>query len=333
MPEQPAPRRKGERTGKDDMKKSEKKTIIWAIVTSVVVVAALVIGSLAVLLPDLFKGGKTDVVTVPELTGKLYDEVKDSFAAQNISVKITQRIPDNDSAEGTVLSQEPKAGKTVKTPLEIEVTVSEGAREFTLENYALKGFIEVKLALENKEVVVLERNEENDDIAEGMIIRTTPGPNAKVKAGDSVTLYVSSGAGEKQVLMPNVVGLSLQQAKKIITDNGLLEGDAVKEVYSDKPKGEVLEQSEAANTNIKAYTKINLTVSKGQEPRSKSVGITVPQDREVTRIKIVQDGVVVHDASHNKSEGAFNFNVSGNGTVVVQVYHDGNLAQTVPVTL
>jgi serine/threonine-protein kinase len=165
-----------------------------------------------------------------------------------------------------------------------------------------------------------------------MIIRTSPGANAPIKEGDTVTLYVSSGAGEKMVLMPYLVGLSLQQAKKTIAENDLLEGE-IKEVYSNAPKGEVTEQNIAPNTKVKAYERVNLSISKGKEPNTKSVGITVPQSKDKTSIKVVQDGIVIHDAVHSKSEEAFSLTVSGTGTVNLEVYYDGVLARTMTVNL
>ena len=84
---------------------------------------------------------------------------------------------------------------------------------------------------------------------------------------------------------------------------------------------------------MKAYERVNLSISKGKEPNTKSVGITVPQSKDKTSIKVVQDGIVIHDAVHSKSEEAFSLTVSGTGTVNLEVYYDGVLARTMTVNL
>lgn len=313
------------------MNKAEKKAVVWAVITSVVLVAALIIGTISVIFPDIFSRS-ANLIEVPDLIGKNFAEAKEYYKDKDITLTLLQTVDSSEYDKDEIIDQNPKAGKMVKLPIEIEVTVSGGIKEFKLANYERKGFIETKLALEKMGATVKEEREESDTIAEGMIIRTSPGANAPIKEGDTVTLYVSSGAGEKMVLMPYLVGLSLQQAKKTIAENDLLEGE-IKEVYSNAPKGEVTEQNIAPNTKVKAYERVNLSISKGKEPNTKSVGITVPQSKDKTSIKVVQDGIVIHDAVHSKSEEAFSLTVSGTGTVNLEVYYDGVLARTMTVNL
>lgn len=321
----PPPRRDGK------MDKSEKKAVVWAVITSVVLVCALIVGAIAVLVPGAF-GGSSDVISVPDLEGKAYEDVKDAYAGQGISITPVQTVSSDKYEKGAIVSQNPKAGKQVKAPFEIEVTLSGGIKAITLENYERKSFIETKLALEGMGIKVSEVKEESDTIAEGMIIRTSPGANAALKEGDTVVLYVSSGAGEKKVLMPNLVELSLQQAKKLIAENSLLEG-TITEVASNKPKGTVVEQGVPANSEVKAYSRIDLSVSKGEELKSKPISITVPQTSETTSVKVVQDGTVIHNEVHRRSEGAFDIVIKGNGAVKLEVYYDNVLSKTMMVNL
>ncbi len=312
------------------MKKPEKRAIIWAVVTSVVIVSALVIGAIGVLFPSAFGGGGD--IEVPELVDAMYEDVKDAYKEKGITIALAQTVNDSDKDEGTILSQNPKAGKMIKAPFEIMVTVSGGIKEYKLENYERKGVIEVKLALESKGIKVIEEKENSDTIPEGIIVRTSPSANAKVKSGDTVTLYVSGGIGDNRVLMPNVYGLTLQRARKIISDNNLQEGE-ISEDYSDKPLGHVISQRITANSEVPNYSRVDLVVSKGVEPQGKSLGITVPQNKETTTIKIVQDGKVIHNAIHNRSEKAFNINIVGEGSIIVELYYDGVLERTSTVNL
>lgn len=329
------PEKQAERPSKEvkTMKKSEKKAIIWAIVTSVLIVSALVVGAIAVAFPDVFKRGQLKDIEVPDLIGKVYEDIIDEYAEHGITVKLIRTEFNDKYAAGEIIDQNPKSGRMNRVPFDIDVTVSGGVNEFKLDDYKRKGIIEVKLALESKGLIPVEESEESDSIPEGIIIRTKPSANALVKEGDKITLYVSKGLSEKMVLMPNLLGSSLQQAKITLSQNDLLEGDSITEIFSEKDKGTVIEQSVPANTQVKAHTKINLTVSKGPELKTRSVNITIPQEKETTTIKVVQDGVTIYEKIHNKSDKPFDLPVSGIDSVVVEVYHDGNLVRRMTVPL
>ena len=312
--------------------KESKKTVFWAVITSVVLVAALIVGAVAILYPGMFGGVSANEVKVPDLLGEVYEDIIDQYATKNITLTLVQTVSSEDYEKGEIVSQNPKADKIVKLPLTIEVTVSKGLAEISLENYERKGFIETKLALEDMGIKVREEREESDTIAEGIVIRTSPGANATVKEGETVTLYVSSGVGDKKVLMPNLVELNIQLAKKILADNNLLEGE-IREVYSSKQIGTVTEQGVPSNSEVKPYTSVDLWVSIGEQPQSKIVTITIPQNKDKTNIKIVADGKIIHHATHNSSEGAFDITINGKDSVLLEVYYDDVLSRTMSVNL
>jgi len=318
-------------TVKEDGKQN-KKVVVWATITALVLVAAFVIGVASILYPGMFGNVGADEIEVPDLLGKTYEDIKDLYKKQNVTITPIQTVSSSEYGEGKITSQNPRAGKPVKLPLEIEVIISKGLDEIRLSNYERKGFFETKLALEDMGIIVKEEREESDTIAEGIITRTSPGANSTVKEGDTVTLYVSSGAGEQKTLVPNLVELNVQLARKILSDNNLLEGD-ITEVYSSKSVGTVTDQSVPANTEVKAYSRVDLFVSKGEQQKTKTVTITVPQDREKTKIKVVADGLTIHEAVHTKTEGAFNITISGKDSVALEIYYDDSLSHTMPVAL
>lgn len=330
---------------------SDKKAVIWAIVTSVVIVSILIFGTLAVVYPGMFV--KTSVeMPVPDLVGQKYDDIKDTYKNKNITINIVQQIPSKDYEKGIIISQDPKTGKMIKTPIEINVVVSAGIKDIILDNYVNKMATDAKLDIEKLGLNVKEIKESSDTVTEGIIIRTVPQAGYTIKAGDEITIYVSQGAEKNTATMPNLVGEDVQQARRVISDNRLSEGK-ISEVPSDKPKNVVLTQSVARGTSVDEYTEIDLTVSSGsaggttiipttQTPppvnppttlKTKSMTISVPQDQDKTTIKILQDGKTIHNSVHSKDEKAFNINITGSGTVKVETYYNGVFYASRMVTL
>ncbi len=110
--------------------------------------------------------------------------------------------------------------------------------------------------------VIATTHENSNDIAKNHVIRTTPTAHELAKRGSSVSLVISSGAS-KSIIVPNLVGLLLDEAVKRCEEYHLL---VQWEIKSDSAKrGMVISQSIPENTSVDEHTSITLTVSEGTE--------------------------------------------------------------------
>ena len=106
--------------------------------------------------------------------------------------------------------------------------------------------------------------EHSESVPKGQVISTDPGAGERVLRNATVQVVMS--LGPERYPMPQVVGLTRDQAEKAITDGRMVVGK-VKESWSEtKPVGEVLKASEKEGEQLKKGTEITLTVSKGPEP-------------------------------------------------------------------
>lgn len=67
--------------------------------------------------------------------------------------------------------------------------------------------------------------------------------------------------------------------------------------------------------------------------KSKVVTIVLPQDNESTTVKVVQDGRVIHNQTHNRTDGSIDVTVSGNGNSNIEIYFDGKYSSSMTVSL
>ncbi len=121
---------------------------------------------------------------------------------------------------------------------------------------------EAEAALDDLGLVPDMRTEASAEFEEDHVIRTLPNPGAKVNEGESVIVYVSTGADT--VTVPVLEGLSTEAARQALEDAGLALGTIRQENDPAAAAGTVLEASAAAESEVAPGTVVNLVVANGR---------------------------------------------------------------------
>jgi len=109
-------------------------------------------------------------------------------------------------------------------------------------------------------------SEYSADVPENNVIFQEPEPGAEIKKGRDVRIIISKGA--KSILMPNLKGLSVRQARIILEENSLRRGE-ISSTYSNTiKKDEIIAQIPSPGTMITRGACVNLLVSMGIRPRA-----------------------------------------------------------------
>lgn len=170
--------------------------------------------------------------------------------------------------KGKILSQEPKAGESRKVipgeqSCKVTLYVSQGVDEFPLDDYSIEEYREVELALDSRGLNYTVEEQYHDTIISGYVISTSPAAGSSVKAGDTITLYVSLGQEVRNTIVPDVVGMGEQEAMRTLLGNNISLGKVTYQ-QSDLPEGTVISQSKNPLTEVPiGSTKIDLVVSAG----------------------------------------------------------------------
>ncbi len=109
----------------------------------------------------------------------------------------------------------------------------------------------------------------DSDLPPGTVIRQNPLPFSTVKKGRRVYLVVS--IGEKPVVMPNLVGLTPQDARFRLAEEALTLNRTFYDFSEFYPKGVVIAQSIAPGDTLYKGYKVDLTVSLGPPPEAQKV--------------------------------------------------------------
>ena len=121
---------------------------------------------------------------------------------------------------------------------------------------------EAVLELERLGFTVVLTTEPSPDVAEGLVIRTSPNVGSEIREGATVTLTISSG--REVVTIPDVTGLTLAEATQEIEGAGLVLNQSIREENSDDyPAGTVIQQNPQPGGETSVGASITLTVSTG----------------------------------------------------------------------
>ncbi|MBA4860151.1 Stk1 family PASTA domain-containing Ser/Thr kinase [Streptomyces sp. PSKA54] len=101
----------------------------------------------------------------------------------------------------------------------------------------------------------------SDTVTRGTVISTSPGPGARIRHNDGVTLTLS--LGPETVKVPDLQGVTLAKAKAALKDAGLEPGMVTRAFSEEVGRGSVISTDPGAGTVRRAGSAVALTVSKG----------------------------------------------------------------------
>ena len=136
-----------------------------------------------------------------------------------------------------------------------------GGGKIAVANVVGKTYDEAYTTLTNQKLLVDKQLQLSDTIPLGTVISTDPPAGQQVGAKTTITVLVS--AGKEQVLMPDLRGLTEQEATLALTDAKLELGVITQSDSATVALNLVISSEPAANKSIPAGTIVNLVISTG----------------------------------------------------------------------
>ena len=117
-------------------------------------------------------------------------------------------------------------------------------------------------ALEEADLVPLEREEASTSVAEGVVLRTNPDAGENVASKTEIDVFVSSGPPEVQV--PNVMNMDEGTATAALEAAGLKVGEVVRQSSPTVPDGVVMQTDPASSQQVDQGSAVQLILSNGK---------------------------------------------------------------------
>ena len=287
-----------------------------AIIMTLVVIALLLIGGSVWALSR--SAATPEAVSVPNVVGLSQADAKSQIEAAGLEWELNPEKVASDTVEkDAVASTDPAGGAQAEKGSTVRVTISSGPDSVTLpDNLVGMSPDEARQAVEalGLKWEVNSSKVASDTVAEGKVAQTNPSPGSKVKAGQTITAYLSSGSD--QVEVPDLVGMSQDQARSALKAVGLELGN-VTTVDSDKDKDRIVSQDPENGSKVKKGTAIAVSISTGKAAQVEIptvVGIS-REDAEA-QLKALGLTVTVEEVSGTQPSGQVTAVEPGEGSKV-----------------
>ncbi|UCA49598.1 Stk1 family PASTA domain-containing Ser/Thr kinase [Streptomyces sp. WA6-1-16] len=226
---------------------------------------------------------------VPSLLGQTQQTAEKRLADAGLGLKGVDRVFSDTVERGEVVSSKPDSGDRIRGNGSVTLVVSRGPEIVRVPDVVGASLADARRSLKKVGLVPgMVTREFSEDVERGEVIRTDPRAGTDRNPDTAVALVVSKGA---PIDVPDVTGLSAEEATAELEAEGLKAEVLPGRVHSPEAAGDVAEQSPGEGTEAAEGDTIQLTVSKG--PRMLDVPDVTGRDVDEARSTLEEAGFEV----------------------------------------
>ena len=197
-----------------------------------------------------------------DVQGKTLEEAIAMIEAEDFRAVVSDTMYTNKVAEGIVVDQYPKPNMKVKTGRTVRLKISTSEKLVFIPNLIGQSLRSAELVLQQAGLLIdTVYSEYNPEYPKGTIAWQYPKANNTMKKGFGIQVTLSKGLPPDFYQVPNVIGLSLNQAKEYLAKARLKVGKISYHEDQDLVPYTVLDQSISEGTVLDRPMNINLVVS------------------------------------------------------------------------
>lgn len=203
--------------------------------------------------------GSGRLIEVPDVSGMSVPEASAAIAGVGLT-SAEEELYDDEVPQGDLLGTEPTAGERVQPGGTVKVLVSAG-QPVVPDISADRSRAATQAAINERSLVpvVAEEARYSADVPEGAVLELSPAPGTTLSVGDEVELVLSGGPPPVDV--PELVGLTLDDARDALESVGLRVGNVTEEFDDSQPGGSVVSSDPSSGEALRANSPVSLTVS------------------------------------------------------------------------
>jgi beta-lactam-binding protein with PASTA domain len=205
-------------------------------------------------LPALTKHGQA--ITVPNLKGIPIEELKEILAARHLRYKLTEDIIYLPSyPPSVVLEQYPKPGAHVKEGRSIYITLNAAQPpEVTMPNLVDGSVRNAHITLKSRGLAYNTITYVTDIAKNAVLEQWYNGqpiePGTRIPQGSKIDLIVGAGLNKHMVAVPDLIGMSVEEAELLLLDAGMCAGKITYEYIDTLQAGTVFQQQPKIGSQV-----------------------------------------------------------------------------------
>ena len=170
--------------------------------------------------------------TVPQVLGKSYESAKEILEKAGFEVEIQDSIYVDTTKPLQVLKQVPEADEQVKIDRTVYLTINRSIPPMIdMPNLVGSSYRSAAMTLKNYNLRPgdttfrpdFAKNAVLEQLYNGSVIK----PGAKIRMGSTIDMILGNGVGDRQFIVPYLVGMTYCEAKALLEGNGLTIGATV----------------------------------------------------------------------------------------------------------
>ena len=204
-----------------------------------------------------------DTVIVPNLVGKDVVAALELLTDLQLNTKVSGSEYSHQIPKNHVTFQEPEAGSEIKKDRDVRIMISKGTRNILMPELVALPEQQARMIMEENGISRghLSRTF-NKDIEKDHIMAQVPAAGVMITRGAPVDLLVSKGPMATELKMPDLSGLSLDQAVFRIERNNLAVGAIRSQFNKQKARNIVIRQEPLAGYRVIANSPVHLVINR-----------------------------------------------------------------------
>jgi beta-lactam-binding protein with PASTA domain len=204
--------------------------IVSANVLAIIIIIVLLLSGVSLVLNSVTRHGES--LTVPDITGLKVQDAQQILLSKNLKFVITDSLFFEDKPKNSVLDQDPSPQSKVKEGRVVYITInSSKAPLVNMPNLIDVSFRQAQVMLQS---VGLKAGKliYKPDIAKNVVLEQLMGnvhvvAGQKIPKGSTVDLVLGDGLGQGDVSLPDLTGMTLEEARNLLASSSLGIGSVV----------------------------------------------------------------------------------------------------------
>ncbi|HSW54569.1 MAG TPA: PASTA domain-containing protein [Ignavibacteriaceae bacterium] len=241
------------------MKKILRNSIIRKILYALLGFVILILLLDNLIMPWIVSSAET---TVPQVVGLQVSEAVNILEADGFEPLISDTSYGLQVPVGAIFFQKPDAGAVVKEGRTVYLFVSGGVSTITVPQLKGKSILDAKFALERLGLKLGRVERIPSSHPEDMIFDQQYAEGTLLKQGEFVGVTISVGRGGGSIIVPDLIGKSLTEARKILADSSLIIGKINYQPSSTLLPNTILDQYPSSGNSLNSGNAVDLFVTK-----------------------------------------------------------------------
>jgi beta-lactam-binding protein with PASTA domain len=217
---------------------------------------------------------------VPDVRSMELAQALVKFQEKELYPRVTLRFTDNPLDRGKIVDQSPSPGAIVKAGRRIAITVSRGSVADKVENFVGQDVNEAKihlqtlfagarplLSVKDPPIYIF------DKTPAGTVLEQKPLPETEIAGPTQLELVVSRGPEKAQIRVPDLTGLSIDEALLQVEKTDLVVNFSMRAAGKYEHAGAVVAQTPTPGSMIPANARVNVTLSFPSSAKGQVAGI------------------------------------------------------------